>query len=266
MEHSPKLVLARWVLSRNSSNLQQRLVAPKIPSRSAVGGSNARRSMLATNLDSIAMNRPLTTRTQRAVSIVFFSVNTGTLMGVLTWFVALPADPYLPPPVVLALSAVFGAVIGIVSSPFVVGFLWHRDLTHARPIVLWSTSAFVAILSLIAGGSQMPQAIAIAGCGLIITSLLARWALPRVWEMPGLCRFCGYDIRASVEFNRCPECGRPLTCETWLNQHSSPAGFRSRAVQVLAFMVRRPWVPVLLVIATLVIRAILRGIPQVAGV
>jgi hypothetical protein len=37
--------------------------------------------------------------------------------------------------------------------------------------------------------------------------------LPRRLDSPdvGLCQKCGYDLRASYEFGRCPECGTPCT-------------------------------------------------------
>jgi hypothetical protein len=42
------------------------------------------------------------------------------------------------------------------------------------------------------------------------------YALQRVFLKPpvleqGKCERCGYDLRASYEFGRCPECGTPCT-------------------------------------------------------
>lgn len=38
----------------------------------------------------------------------------------------------------------------------------------------------------------------------------AALAMSVCWLRPGFCENCGYDIRASMQFGRCPECGRSI--------------------------------------------------------
>jgi hypothetical protein len=143
---------------------------------------------------------------------------------------------------------VVGAIVGALCSPLVGWALWHRDFTQARPIVLWSTAALVIATAWIMPRNDAPTTILVAGGFLAVTSLAARRALPKVWESPGLCRFCGYDIRASVEFNRCPECGRGLKYDPWYNREAHTDSLAGKTVWFLAFLVRHPWVPVAVIL------------------
>ena len=50
--------------------------------------------------------------------------------------------------------------------------------------------------------------------------------LPRALDNPnpGLCEKCGYDLRASYQFGRCPECGTPCVAPPgWNGTGSAPA-------------------------------------------
>lgn len=54
---------------------------------------------------------------------------------------------------------------------------------------------------------RIPDALVI-GLNAFAFATLAIWLMPT--RRPGLCAACGYDIRFSLDANRCPECGRPL--------------------------------------------------------
>jgi len=51
----------------------------------------------------------------------------------------------------------------------------------------------------------------ILGVYMLVVHLIQWWWVGK--EYPeGHCRKCGYDLRASYEFGRCPECGTPFRC------------------------------------------------------
>jgi hypothetical protein len=60
---------------------------------------------------------------------------------------------------------------------------------------------------------------------LVFTALILNRLMPRIYDRPGLCRRCGYDIRASFEMGRCPECGRPFA-EPLSRNDKTPAGWK----------------------------------------
>ena len=60
-------------------------------------------------------------------------------------------------------------------------------------------------------GLQIPQPALV--CGFLVLPMavvLKRFRRDKYRRQKGLCIYCGYDLRASVE--RCPECGRAVTC------------------------------------------------------
>lgn len=49
------------------------------------------------------------------------------------------------------------------------------------------------------------------GAYMLIVHLIQWWWVGKQYP-EGHCRKCGYDLRASYEFGRCPECGTPCRC------------------------------------------------------
>ena len=79
---------------------------------------------------------------------------------------------------------------------------WFSTMLFASvtAIIGLSLSAVVATLT----ERYVSEFVMIPACCLL-TSALALSILPRV--RPGLCRQCDYDLRESLAFGRCPECG-----------------------------------------------------------
>jgi hypothetical protein len=98
------------------------------------------------------------------------------------------------------------------------------QLRRARRLLSRSRRGFVAplLLGVFAGSLTLgllgfelyyadrflPDAVIVGVTTFLITALLIA-VLPRL--KPGRCRACNYDISASLDFNRCPECGSAVT-------------------------------------------------------
>lgn len=84
------------------------------------------------------------------------------------------------------------------------GRLFGRDTSAAEP------SSIERIASLSGGvpTDQIADLLLVCAAVTIFTPSIV-WLMPV--RRPGLCLKCRYDIRASLAYERCPECGTPIT-------------------------------------------------------
>jgi hypothetical protein len=199
-----------------------------------------------------ASARALVGDTHRAPRLLAFSVATGGALGCLAYAIMLPryADVGL---FGLCLAAPFGLVIGLCCSPFVVILLTTRAVPAVRPLVLWPTAVLTAILAYFMREDAIFTLMGLAAAAFLAACGLARLIVPRTWNVPGLCRFCAYDLRASLEFGRCPECGHGFDERPWFMYHPASRGPRSALVRAAAFFVRHPILPIMAVVAILLV-------------
>jgi hypothetical protein len=71
-------------------------------------------------------------------------------------------------------------------------------------------------------------------------AIAIRFTLPRVFHGPNICRKCGYDVRGSLGFHRCPECGT-----SFHDQRTAEALTRRPSEKVVSFLNDHPATPVL---------------------
>jgi hypothetical protein len=90
----------------------------------------------------------------------------------------------------------------------------------------------------------------------LLFALAIRFTLPRIFRGPGVCRKCGYDIRGSLAFHRCPECGTPL------NEHVSSESQEEHDSKgrVSIFLQKHPTTPLLVFIVLLLIPRFYAGL------
>ncbi len=163
----------------------------------------------------------------------------GGLIGALCYVVGLPLVD-IPFPSGIVLGFVFGIVIGIGCAPFVAVLLRTRDLATAKPLVFWTTAIITGGLAAFLPDRFIFHVMGLAAGVLLFMALVARLALPRVWEWPGHCRYCGYDVRASIEFGRCPECGNTFDRKPWYARRKDWHGIRVVALRVASLLFRYP--------------------------
>lgn len=169
-----------------------------------------------------------------------FSIWAGGLVGVLAYLMRFPFVSDIPVAGGVPLSFVFGVFVGLLCSPLVVLALRTRDVTAAKPFVLWSTAVVVCGAAWIVPRERIDVLMELGGGVFVLCALIARLIFPRVWDKVGLCRFCGYDIRASMEFGRCPECGHRFDETPWFARRAVGAPARPARVGAAAWMLRFP--------------------------
>lgn len=90
-----------------------------------------------------------------------------------------------------------------------------------RVIGVLATYSFGMLVVLVAWGlthwrfaaPNLVMVVAVVGFVLLWTPVLVmlwRWSARQARGAQGRCDQCGYDLRGSVEFGRCPECGTPI--------------------------------------------------------
>ena len=185
-----------------------------------------------------------------ALALLGFSLVSGTLLGALAYAIGRPLWAEFPAGG-LVFAVVFGLLVGLACAPFLMLLLRTRDIDLARPFVLWTCAVIVGVLAYYCPDSRVFHLMGVSGGVFIITAGVVRCLLARVWLDTGLCRFCGYDLCASLPFERCPECGRPFAKPHWFDVESPDYARRRATTRLLAFVIRHPAVPVLAVAFTL---------------
>jgi len=183
----------------------------------------------------------------KSVRALGFSIWSGGLVGALAYLTALPLGGQVSVPEGVILSFLFGTTVGIVCSPFVIVALRTRDLTAAKPVVLWSTAVITCCLAWFLPERHLFTGVALVGGVFLLASVVAHGVFPRVWDRPGLCRYCGYDIRASLEFGRCPECGDRFDRQPWYARRRADKTARSAVIGIASRLVRSPSLPLIVV-------------------
>lgn len=195
---------------------------------------------------------------RRIAGVFGFSISAGGVLGFLCYSVALRTlHSLVPIPFGLAASFMIGGFVGLLTAPFVNLALLGRDWRPARPFILWTAASVVAALSYLASRQELGTAGALSAGAFVAASVAARSFLPRIWDTPGLCRRCGFDIRASISLGRCPEYSTNVDEDPWDWSNvdaKPPQGF----TRIGRFVLHRPELSVLLLALCFIVPAINR--------
>lgn len=195
---------------------------------------------------------PLDRDNYRSLRLLVFSLGAGGLLGCLAYAAALPFYAALGIGG-MWLAALFGLGIGFCCSPFVILLLAGRALPIVRPLVLWPTALIVVALAAYLPERAIFHLMGVAPGVFVVACVIVRVTVPRTWNKPGLCRFCGFDVRGSLEFGRCPECGHRFDERPWFLRCATGSGWRAALVRIAAFLVRHPTLPIVAVVAILLL-------------
>ena len=189
--------------------------------------------------------------------IVGFSVWSGAVVGALALVVARPYFFGTGRALLVAsvVAWVCGGLVGVCCSPLVLLLLRNRNLMAARPIVLWPTAFVAAVLADVWRDDRVFELLGVAPVLFVAAAFVAWRTLPCIRSVPGMCRFCGYDLRGSVEFGRCPECGRSFESGSLPTEMLPEFVAQGTLHPVFAFFVRRPSIPFIAVVLTLLVSA-----------
>jgi hypothetical protein len=143
----------------------------------------------------------------------------------------------------LFFAPALGAIVGATIAPIAYFLLRKRELTDCLPILGWVGIVATVLTSGLPWQNPVSASLFGAPLTLVFTALILNRLMPRIYDRPGLCRRCGYDIRASFEMGRCPECGRPFA-EPLSRNDKTPAGWKktiwmiwNHPIAVVAFVV-----------------------------
>jgi hypothetical protein len=141
------------------------------------------------------------------VAVAFASVIAGVVFAVLA-FVGMGV------PFFGAVAAIFGAAIGLITSPLLVWALWVPPRWTGLPIIMLPTAAVSLGIGVVVGSEGNPMACVLVSCTTYVSLSLAfgHWARKRRRVgQAGLprCPACGYSLRGLPLESKCPECGRP---------------------------------------------------------
>lgn len=189
--------------------------------------------------------------TYRPLRLIVFSIAAGLTLGSLAYAIMLPFYDFLGLRGLL-LAAAFGLVIGLCCSPFVVLLLWTRNVPATRPLVLWPVALLTAIVAYFMDENAIFALMPLAAAAFIAACILARLIIPRTWNIPRRCRFCAYDLRGSLEFGRCPECGHSFDEQPWFARRTGQSRL-SIPKRTAAFFIRHPVLPILAIVAVLLL-------------
>jgi hypothetical protein len=100
-----------------------------------------------------------------------------------------------------AISVATATIPSLVLSLIIWPFLKQRDLGRSS-VAFYVTTVVSAV---VLGAFAYPATFILYGL-LLIMSGIVWWVLPVVYELPGLCHRCGYDLTGNKS-GTCPECG-----------------------------------------------------------
>lgn len=104
----------------------------------------------------------------------------------------------------LTISAATTIISSRILSLMIWPFLKQKDLSRCSTPFYVTTVASALIL----GVMLIPETVVLYAILLILSAVLW-WLLPVVYESPGVCRRCGYDLTGNVS-GQCPECGQAI--------------------------------------------------------
>ena len=187
---------------------------------------------------------------QLAWNAIGFSLSSSGLLGALAYAVGFPFRE-IPVPMGLALAFGFGAIVGGLCSPLIVINTWKRDFTIAKPVILSSTAIAVVPLAVVLSEDRLLHLMWLAGTAFVATSFVTRFTFPRIWDDPGLCRRCGYDLTGNTS-GACPECGLGLIDELSPLKRLERKALVDARARMLSFLLRHPEGPVVVLIVVLI--------------
>lgn len=135
----------------------------------------------------------------------------GPLLGLLAVCVGYPADLLVDPRTILAEMILNVVLIGLVCAPLAAWFLRRKPLGTAVLMLTAITGVGVVVTSLIISPTQLFLKIGVLAAVFLAAAGAISLLIPRVWLDGGLCYYCGYDLRGSIDSARCPECGTAFT-------------------------------------------------------